>query len=252
MKKLKTLMMAGVAASMMVSAANAGRGSDGQLNIIYWQAASILNPYLSGGTKDTHAASMILEPLAYYDEKGAMVAALAEEIPTVENGGVSADLTSITWKLKKGVVWSDGTPFTAADVVFSGKYCMDPSGGCNALANFNDVKMMEEVDDHTVKITFSVAKPFPYGPFVGATAPIIQATQFKDCLGAKAPTCTAQNFGPVGTGPFTVSEFKANDVVVYAANDKYREADKPAFATAIIKGGGEAAAVSFSLCAQGI
>ena len=255
MKHLKTLMMAGVAASLMVSAANAGshskRGADGQLNIIYWQAASILNPFLSGGTKDTHAASMILEPLAKYDENGAMVASLAEEIPTPENGGVSADLTSITWKLKKGVTWSDGSPFTAADVVFSGAYCMDPTGGCNSLANFNDVKSIEAVDDHTVKITFKVAKPFPYGPFVGATVPIIQKAQFKDCMGAKAPTCTAQNFGPIGTGPFVVTEFKSNDVVVYAANDKYRESDKPAFATAIIKGGGEAAAAARSVLETG-
>ncbi len=251
MKKLKTLMLAGVAVSLMAGAADAGRGDDGQLNIIYWQAASILNPFLSGGTKDTHASSMILEPLAKYDENGGMVAALAEEIPTVENGGVAADLKSITWKLKKGVVWSDGSPFTAADVVFSGEYCMDPSGGCNSLANFNDVESITAVDDNTVKITFKVAKPFPYGPFVGATVPVIQKAQFKDCMGAKAPTCTDQNFGPIGTGPFTVTEFKANDVVVYAANDKYREADKPAFSSAIIKGGGEAAAAARSVLETG-
>ena len=47
---------------------------------------------------------MVVEPLAYYDEKGNMVPALAAEIPTVENGGVAADLTSITWTLKQGVV----------------------------------------------------------------------------------------------------------------------------------------------------
>jgi len=251
MKKLKILMMAAVAVLMMTAAANAGRGDDGQLNIIYWQAPSILNPYLSGGTKDRDAAAMVIEPLAYYDENGDMVAALAEEIPTIENGGVSADLTSITWKLKKGVLWSDGSAFTAADVVFSGYYCLDPSGGCARLARFNDVKSIEAVDDHTVKIIFKAAKPFPYGPFVGANVPIIQKAQFKDCMGAKAPTCTAQNFGPIGTGPFTVREFKANDVVVYAANDRYREADKPAFSSAIIKGGGDAAAAARSVLETG-
>lgn len=251
MKKLKTLMLAGVAASLMVSVASADRGTDGQLNIIYWQAASILNPYLSGGTKDLHAASMVLEPLAKYDENGAMVAALAVEIPTVENGGVAADLTSITWKLKKGIIWSDGSPFTAEDVVFTAAYCMDPAGGCNPLSNFNDVKSVEAIDENTVKISFSVAKPFPYSPFVGSYVPIIQKAQFKDCMGEKAPTCTAQNFGPIGTGPFIVTEFKANDVVVYAANDKFRDADKPAFATAIIKGGGDAAAAARSVLETG-
>ena len=184
---------------------------------------------------------MVLEPLAYYDENGNMVPALAAEVPTVENGGVSADLTSITWKLKEGVAWSDGTPLTANDVVFSADYFMDPAGGCNALSNFTDVTDVEAIDDLTVKITFGVPKPFPYGPFVGTTAPIIQAAQFKDCMGAKAPECTEQNFNPTGTGPFKVVEFKANDVVTYEANPMYRDPDKPAFATATFKGGGDAA-----------
>lgn len=249
--KIRSLLLATVAAFAVTSTASAERGSDGQLNIIYWQAASILNPFLSGGTKDIEAASMVLEPLAYYDEAGNMVPALASEIPTTENGGVSADLTSITWKLKEGVVWSDGTPLTANDVVFSANYCMDPAGGCNALSNFTDVTNVEAINDLTVKITFGVPKPFPYGPFVGTTAPIIQEAQFKDCMGAKAPECTAQNFNPVGTGPFKVVDFKANDVVTYEANPTYREADKPAFATAVFKGGGDAASAARSVLETG-
>ena len=43
---------------------------------------------------------------------------LAAEIPDIENGGVAADGMSVTWKLKKGVQWHDGQPFTADDVVF--------------------------------------------------------------------------------------------------------------------------------------
>ena len=249
--KIRTLLLASAAAFAMTSAASAERGSDGHLNIIYWQAASILNPYLSGGTKDIESSSMVLEPLAYYDENGNMVPALASEIPTVENGGVSADLTSITWKLKEGVVWSDGSPLTANDVVFSANYCMDPAGGCNALSNFTDVSNVEAVDDLTVKITFGVPKPFPYGPFVGTTAPIIQAAQFKDCMGAKAPECTDQNFNPTGTGPFKVVEFKANDVVTYEANPMYRDPAKPAFATATFKGGGDAASAARSVLETG-
>ena len=57
-----------------------------------------------------------------FNENGEMVPALAEEIPTKENGGVSADQTSLTWKLKKGVKWSDGSEFTADDVKFSAEY----------------------------------------------------------------------------------------------------------------------------------
>ncbi|GLQ17517.1 peptide ABC transporter substrate-binding protein [Maritalea porphyrae] len=252
MRKLKTLVLATAAASCFAAtAAQAERGSAGQLNIVYWQAASILNPFLSGGTKDIDASSLILEPLANYRPDGSMDPTLAEEIPTVENGGVAADLRSITWKLKKGVTWSDGSAFTANDVVFSANYCMHPEGGCNAASNFADVESVEALDDHTVRVNFSVAKPFPYGPFVGATSPVIQEAQFKDCMGAKAPECSEANFGPIGTGPFKVNEFRANDVITYTANENYRDPNQPAFATAVFKGGGDAASAARSVLETG-
>ncbi len=247
----KKLLMTAAAAALLATPALAQRGADGQLNILYWQAPSIQNPYLSGGTKDIESSSLVLEPLAYYNETGAMVPALAAEIPTVENGGVAADLTSITWKLKSGVVWSDGSAFTSADVVFSGEYCMHPEGGCNASTNFTDVASIEALDDLTVKITFGVAKPFPYGPFVGTTVPIIQKAQFENCMGAKAPECTEQNFGPIGTGPFKVTEFKANDVVLYDMNESYREEGKPHFSNILFKGGGDAASAARSVLETG-
>ncbi len=251
MRKSKSMLLTAAVAALVASPALADRGEDGQLNILYWQAPSIQNPYLSGGTKDIESSSLVLEPLAYYDENGSMVPALAAEIPTVENGGVSADLTSITWKLKSGVVWSDGSPFTSADVVFSGEYCMHPEGGCNAATNFTDVSGVEAIDGLTVKISFSVAKPFPYGPFVGTTAPIIQKAQFANCMGAKAPECTEQNFGPVGTGPFKVTEFKANDVVLYEMNENFREEGKPHFSSILFKGGGDAASAARSVLETG-
>ena len=246
MRIIKSLvaMLAGIVVFSMN--AHAQRGSDGNLKIIYWQAPSILNPYLSGGTKDIEASSMILEPLANYDEKGNMVPTLAEAIPEP-----AADLKSITWKLKPGVVWSDGSPLTADDVVFTAQYCLDPAGGCNSLPFFGDVTSVDKIDDLTVKVNFGVEKPFPYGPFVGAQVPILQKAQFQNCMGAKAPECTQENFAPIGTGPFKVSEFRANDVVNYVANDKYRDANKPRFATAELKGGGDAAAAARAVLETG-
>ena len=128
--KLKTAFIGAAAALAMTTGAYAERGSSGHVNIIYWQAPSTMNPYLSGGTKELEAASLVLEPLARYDEGGNMVPWLAESVPTTANGGVSADLTTVTWKLKSGLKWSDGSPVTSADVVFSWKYCTHPEGGC--------------------------------------------------------------------------------------------------------------------------
>ena len=251
MLRIFKISLAVLATAMLSGQALAERGSDGQLNILYWQAASTLNPYLSGGTKDIEASSLILEPLAHYDEDGNMVPTLVTEIPTVENGGVAEDLLSITWKLNPDIMWSDGTPLTAEDVVFTGAYCLDPDAGCNAASFFTDVASIDAVDDHTVKITFTVPKPFPYGPFVGSTAPILQKAQFADCLGAKAQECTDQNFAPIGTGPFKVVEFRANDVVTLEANENYRDPDKPAFQTAVFKGGGDAASAARAVLETG-
>ena len=245
MKKLTILLASTVTALTLAgTAARAERGTDGDLKILFWQAVSTLNPYLSGGTKEVFSASLVIEPLARYDETGALVPMLVTEIPTVENGAVSADLMSITWKLKPGVKWSDGTPLTAEDAVFTWKYCTAPDGGCAQSAYYEGVKNVEAIDAETIKVSFSEAKPYPYSAFVGAQSPIIQKKQFENCMGAKAPECTSANFGPIGTGPFVVKDFKPNDVVTYVANTNYREASKPAFASVTLKGGGDAASAA--------
>ena len=249
--KLKTALSCAVATAMVAPAAVAERGSDGNVNIIYWQAPSIMTPYLSGGTKDLEAASLVIEPLGRYDETGALVPFLAEEIPTVENGGVSEDLTTITWKLKEGLLWSDGTPVTSADVVFTAEYCMHPEGGCAQLSKFTGVETVEALDDLTVKVTFNQPTPNPYGPFMGGQSPIIQAAQFADCLGARAPECTDANFSPIGTGPFVVTDFRPNDVIQLEANPNYRDPAKPAFATVTFKGGGDATAAGRAVLETG-
>jgi peptide/nickel transport system substrate-binding protein len=238
--RLRTLLLGAAAAFAFAPAAHAERGTDGEVKLTFPQAVSIMNPYLSSGTKDVIAASMVVEPLAAIDDQGVLVTRLAAEIPTLENGGISADLTSITWKLLPGLMWSDGTPMTADDAVFTAAYCMDPAGGCAQLTKYEGVKSVEAVDPATIKITFTGPKPNPYTTFVGALSPILQKAQFAACQGAAAPTCTDPNNMPIGTGPFMVTGFTVNDTVSLAANPNYRDAAKPAFATAVIKGGGDA------------
>ncbi len=254
--RLRTALLSAAAglvlAPMAFAAGHEGpRGRDGQVNIIYWQAPSILNPYLSSGTKDIEAASMVIEPLGRYNEVGELVPYLAAEIPTVDNGGVSEDLTTITWKIKPGITWSDGTPFTAADAVFTAEYCMHPEGGCAQAAKFDGVSNVEAIDDLTVKVTFAAPTPVPYGPFTGGQGPVIQKAQFAECLGANAPQCTDANFKPIGTGPFKVVDFRPNDVIQMEANENFRDEGKPAFATVTFKGGGDAAAAGRAVLETG-
>lgn len=249
--RLKTLMLGAAAAVALAPAAFAERASDGDVKIIYWQAPSILNPFLSGGTKDVESSSMIIEPLARYNEMGELVPWLVDEIPTVANGGVSEDLTQITWKLSPGILWSDGSPLTSADVKFTYEYCTHPEGGCAQVTKFEGVTSVETPDESTIVVTFEGPTPNPYGPFVGGESPILQKAQFENCVGAAASTCTEQNFNPIGTGPFVVTEFKPNDVITMKANDNYRDPAKPAFATVTFKGGGSAAAAGTAVMETG-
>ncbi|MBL9050846.1 MAG: peptide ABC transporter substrate-binding protein [Tabrizicola sp.] len=248
---MKSALLGAVAALGLAPAAFAERGADGHVNVLYWQAPSILNPYLSSGTKDVETSSLILEGLAGFDEKGVVFPRLAESVPTVENGGVSADLTQITWKLKAGLLWSDGTPVTSKDAKFTWEYCTHPEGGCAQAARYEGIKSIDTPDDLTIVITFDAPKPNPYQAFVGGTSPILQAAQFANCLGAAASTCTDQNFKPIGTGPFMVKDFKVNDVVELEANPNYRDPAKPAFATMTVKGGGDAQAAARAVMETG-
>ncbi|MGY6633137.1 MAG: peptide ABC transporter substrate-binding protein [Alkalilacustris sp.] len=241
----RTYLMGAVAALSLLPAAALAeareRGASGHLNMIYWQAISTMNLYLSGGNKEMNAASIVLEPLARFDPEARLTPWLAEDIPTLDNGGVSEDLRTITWRLKEGLLWSDGTPVTSADVAFTHEYCTHPEGGCAYRDRFAGIEGIETPDDRTIVITFEDATPNPYMAFVGAGSPILQRAQFQDCMGARAPECTDANFAPIGTGPYKVANFQPNDVVEFVMNEHYRVPDQPYFATITWAGGGDAA-----------
>ena len=220
------------------------------LTILYWQAPTLPGSYLSGGFKDRDAGAITLEPLAKYDPDGNLVPALASEIPTIENGGFSQDLMSITWKLKEGLKWSDGSDMTAEDVAFSWLYCMDEETGCTSESSFDGIASVEALDNLTIKITFDAPTPYPYSAFVSTATPIISRTQFADCIGAAATTCEAQNTAPLGTGPYRIIDFKTNDGAVYERNPFYR-GETPYFDRVVLKGGDDAISAARAVLERG-
>jgi len=135
------------------------RGGGGTLKMLYWQGPVHLNPHFAGGTKEQEATRIFYEPLAGWDAEGNLIPMLAAEIPTRANGGLAADGKSVTWKLKKGVTWHDGKPFTADDVLFTAEYAGNPATSTVTVAVYQDLKV-EKIDSHTVRVVF--AKPTPF------------------------------------------------------------------------------------------
>ena len=219
------------------SANSSNSASNKTLRLLYWQAPTILNPHLASGTKDFEGSRITYEPLASYDKDGKLIPFLAAEIPTQENGGIAKDGKSVTWKLKQDVKWSDGKPFTSADVVFTYQFFSNPDTG--STTNRELLKNVEAIDDYTVKITFKDVNPAWSETFVGENGMVIPKHVFEEYNGTKAREAPA-NLIPVGTGPYKVVEFKPGDIVVYEPNTFFREADKLFFERIELKGGGDA------------
>lgn len=226
------------------------QSDSGTLKLLYWQAPTILNPHLSTGLKDTEASRITLEPLASYDKNGELIPFLAAEIPTRENGGIAADGKSVTWKLKPDIKWSDGTPFTADDVVFTYEFLSNPKVGATSAGDYEIIEKVEALDYNTVKITFKGVNPAWNRFFIGSSGLILPSHIYREYNGENARQAPA-NLLPIGTGPYKVVEFKPGDVVIYEPNQHFRNVDQLGFERIELKGGGDATSAARAVLQTG-
>ena len=225
------------------------RGGGGALKALWWQGATLLQPHFANGTKDQEGSRIFYEPLGSWDKDGNLVPILAAEVPTRENGGLSADGRSVTWKLKRGVTWHDGQPFTADDCVFTWEYAKDPATAAVTSGVYKDVQVVK-VDSHTIRVTFAKATPFWATAFVAAEGMIIPKHLFGPYAGAKSREAP-NNLKPVGTGPYKFVDFKPGDMVRGEINNNYHMPNRPYFDTIEMKGGGDAASAARAVLQTG-
>ena len=225
------------------------RGGGGLLKVLWWQAPTLLNPHFATGTKDQDGSRLFYEPLAGWDSAGNLRPILADTVPSLEDGTLAKDGKSVTWKLKKGVTWHDGKPFTADDCVFTWQYAKDPATAALTVGSYKDV-IVEKIDDYTVKVGFEKPTPFWADTFVAAAGCIIPKHLFEPYIGAKsreAPT----NLKPVGTGPYMFKSFKPGDLVAGVINPNYHQPNKPYFDAIEMKGGGDAVSAARAVLQTG-
>lgn len=178
-----------------------------------------LNPHIGSSAPTANLSEMTMAWLVRWNERNEPVPELATEIPSRSNGGVSADGRTITYHLRKGVVWSDGAPFTADDVVFSANTVNNRAN--HETGRFDQLESVAAPDKYTV--VFHLKEP--YSAFVEGFFSSCCANPCllpKHILGKYANiNDVPYNSLPVGIGPFTFARWDRGKQVVLVANPRY-------------------------------
>src|SRR6266567_656916 len=169
----------------------------------------------------------IYTPLLVGDTSGKIAPALATEVPTVANGDVSADLKTWTYKIRPGVVWTDGQPVDARDVDFTWKLWNNPKFGAATTTGYNLITSADLSSDN-LKITFHLSQPFVAFNSVwtdGLTAPM-PAHHFSS-MAPDAVQKSPDHLNPTVTdGPFMMKESAPGDHFTVVRNPKYYRASE--------------------------
>lgn len=197
------------------------QGPSGVLRAAIFAEPTTLNPLLGTNTAENFLSSLAFDLLVTLDDKGNEIPDLAATVPTPANGGISKDGLTVTYRLRRGVTWQDGAPFTSADVKFSWQAVMNPNNNVVERRGYDEVRSVDTPDQYTV--VFHLKEPF--APFVdtvfGESDDPFRIVP-KHLL-ARYPNINRLAFNqlPIGTGPFRVVRWYHGDHVEFAANPHY-------------------------------
>lgn len=196
--------------------------SGGQVVLIIPEEPALLNWYMADAAIVRQVADAVsMTSLATVDENGEYQPVLAAGLPLSDNGGLSEDLKTVTWKLRPGLKWSDGEPITSDDIKFTWEAVSHPDSGALNTEGFDLIESIETPDELTAVITYK--EPFVgyLGQFAGGLLPH-HATGAPEEMGS-----WAWNRQPVGAGPFMVTNWQAGDSITLERNPNYFEEGKP-------------------------
>ncbi len=211
----------GQAASPSTSPSGAVRG--GTFTFAIWQQPATLNPYYGTQTVAQIVWQVAVEGLLAPDPDGNYVPSLAKEAPTLKNGGVklTADgkKMDVTYRLLPDVKWSDGQPFSSADVLFTWQIIMRDIK-VKSREGYDRIEGIDTPDPLTAVIHYKEV----YGPYLSRFQWLLP----KHLLEGVADISKTDYVRlPLGTGPFKITEFKADDHITAERNPNYRVKDRP-------------------------
>lgn len=204
-------------------AASGSPARGGTLVFAIWQEPTTLASIYANQTVATVVDETVIEGLLNTDTDGNFYPVLAKAVPTLDNGGVkmSADgkKMDVTYDLLSGVKWSDGEPFTSADVKFTWEtYLKDPK--VVTTEGYSSIESIDTPSDTQVVLHYKTI----YGPYLTRFGGIIPKHVLQNI-----PDISKSDFNqkPIGTGPFKVTEFVSADHITVERNPNFRKAGKP-------------------------
>ncbi|MCL5985207.1 MAG: peptide ABC transporter substrate-binding protein [Actinobacteria bacterium] len=191
-----------------------------KLIVGYSQEPVMLNPFIVGG--DNEATRDIVNPillgLMTIDDRLKYVPVLVDEVPSLQNSLVTESPFSVTYRIKKNAVWSDGTPLTSADVKFTWETIMNPKNFIASREGYEKIRSIETPDEKTVVVNYSEVYP--------AWKSLFNHVLPKHWLEGKDFN-TVMNHELIGSGPFVFKEWVAGDHISLEKNPNFWGEDKP-------------------------
>jgi peptide/nickel transport system substrate-binding protein len=193
----------------------------GLLRIVNISEPDSLDPVVGNYQIDSDLAQLWGGMLFNWSDRDELVPELALEVPTTANGGISPDGKTIVYHLRPGVLWQDGAPFTAGDVIWTWHAVMNPKNNVPSTVGYELIRAIDRRDAHTIAVHLTR----PFAPFVATFfAPASNPYPvLPEHLLARYPDINqvAFNSRPVGTGPFSVEKWQRGSKIVFHANPRY-------------------------------
>lgn len=205
-----------VAAGCIALAGCSGARPHAEIRIAQQWEPQSLNPALENGTSAAEWGQLLFSYLVNYDGNGRLIGDAAMQVPTPQNGGISADGLTITYHLRSGIRFADGAPLTARDCVWSIRAIQNPSNLVQSRFGYDDVARADAPDDRTLVLHLKQRFP-PVVTVVLAPQgfPILPAH-----LLASYPDFNRIPFDskPIGSGPYVVQRWSRGDGVLLRPN----------------------------------
>lgn len=186
----------------------------GQLTYGSLQEPNTLNPLLSDLLATAEVGKLVFSGLVITSDTGEWLPDLAVDVPTTANGGVTADGLTVTYRLRPGVTWHDGTPFSAEDVKFTWQLIMNRNVNIVAREGYDRIRAVETPDKHTVVVKFREY----YAPYLTLFTTILPKHKLENESNINKASF---NRAPVGTGPFKFKEWQVAEAIRFEANPAY-------------------------------